>query len=239
MAFDPFNLLLLAIAVIVFWRLKSVLGTRTGRERPPAAPPASARQNPNGLAGEPANGTILKFPRDDPAQPTARKEEEPAAPVWAGYAEAGSNLARNLEQIAAADPSFAPAGFLEGAKLAYEMIIEAFAKGDKQALKPLLSKDVFDGFASAIDKRLANAQTVEQRFVGIDKAAIVSAGLAARKATVTVQFLSGIISVTRSRDGAVVDGNPTQIRETSDVWTFERDTSSRDPNWKLSGTQES
>ncbi len=235
MAFDPLNLLLLAIAVIVFWRLKSVLGSRTGHERPPAEPPA---QRDKTGSQEPANGNVLRFPREDQPPPAARPAEDAPASIWTGYAEPGSDLARSLEQIAAADPAFSPKQFLEGAKLAYEMIIEAFAKGDKQSLKPLLSKEVFEGFAVAIDQRLAAGQSVEQKFVGIDKAAISAAAMLGRKASVTVRFLSELISVTKAKDGSVVEGDAKQIRGTSDVWTFERDTSSHDPNWKLVATQE-
>jgi hypothetical protein len=111
------------------------------------------------------------------------------------------------------------------------------AKGDKPALKNLLSKDVFDGFAGAIDSRLALGQRVESRFVGIDKAKIQQASLNGRKATITMEFVSELISATYDKAGEVIDGDPKEIRQVTDVWTFERDVGSRDPNWKLVATE--
>lgn len=237
MGFDPFNLLLLAIALVVFWKLRSVLGARTGSERPPFDP---FRTQPKDTAAgsEPANGNVLKFPKDETSNAPAKGVAEDMLPIWTGYAEAGTSTAAGLEQIHSADPNFSPKAFVDGSKFAYEMIVDAFARGDKQALKPLLSKEVLDGFAAAIDQRQAAGHTIEQRFVGVDKATIAAAILAGRKASITVRFVSELISVTRGRDGAAVDGDPKEIRQTTDVWTFERDTASRDPNWKLVATQE-
>jgi predicted lipid-binding transport protein (Tim44 family) len=139
--------------------------------------------------------------------------------------------------MAEADPSFSPRGFVEGANLAYEMTIEAFAKGDKPALKNLLSKEVFDGFSRVIDDRASQGQRVESRFVGIDKTTIQQASLVGRKASVTVEFVSDLISATYDKAGQVIDGDPKEIRQVTDVWTFERDVGSRDPNWKLVATE--
>jgi predicted lipid-binding transport protein (Tim44 family) len=164
-------------------------------------------------------------------------DRDPPPPVWKGFAEDGSPLAAALDRMAENDPSFTPRSFVDGAKLAYEMIIEAFAKGDKPALKSLLSRDVFDGFASAIDSRLALGQRVESRFVGIDKAKIQQASLNGRKATITMEFVSELISATYDEAGEVIDGDPKEIRQVTDVWTFERDVGSRDPNWKLVATE--
>jgi predicted lipid-binding transport protein (Tim44 family) len=100
-----------------------------------------------------------------------------------------------------------------------------------------LSKDVFDGFVTAIDARTAAGQTVDSRFVGIDKAELKAIEIAGKRATITVKFVSEIISVTRGKDGAIIEGDPKEIREITDVWTFERDIASRDPNWKLAATQ--
>lgn len=238
MAFDPFNLLLLAIAVIVFWRLRSVLGSRTGNERPPFDPLGS-RSAKTGTAPEAANGNVLRLPREDGVEPPRPQDpEEAAKPVWDGFAEAGSSLAKGLEEIAAADRTFTPKSFLDGGKLAYEMIVEAFARGDRQTLKPLLSKEVYDGFARVIDAREARGERIDQRFVGIDKAAIKSATLQGRKARITLRFVSELISATLSKAGQVIDGDPREIREITDVWTFERDVTARDPNWKLVATED-
>jgi predicted lipid-binding transport protein (Tim44 family) len=164
-------------------------------------------------------------------------DREPAPPVWTGYAEAGSELAAGLEKIAAHDPSFAPKSFVEGAKAAYEMIIDGFASGDKATLKNLLSKDVFDGFARAIDERAAQGLRVGSRFVGIDKAVIQSASLSGNKASITLQFVSELITATYNKADEVIDGDPGHVQEVTDVWTFERDVTSQDPNWRLVATQ--
>jgi predicted lipid-binding transport protein (Tim44 family) len=239
-AFDPLNLLILAIAVVIFFRLRSVLGRRTGNERPPFDPFA-ARRNKNGEEAKPgrpeeAPGNVITLPRDRTSE-TKPPDAEPAAPIWTGYAEEGSPLAKGLERIAAADRDFSPASFIGGAKVAYEMVVTAFAQGDKQALKNLLSREVYDGFAAAIDNREKAGEKLESRFVGIDKADLVAADLNGRKATVTVRFVSELISSTTNRAGEVIDGDPKQIREITDVWTFERDVGSRDPNWKLVATE--
>ena len=235
MNFDPLNLLLLAVALVVFWRLRSVLGTRTGNERPPPEPfgtkPADARKS-----GE-AAGTVVSFPQNDDAEPRRGLEPEPAEPIWKGYAEAGSDLASTLEKMTESDTAFTPRAFVDGAKMAYEMVIEGFAQGDKKTLKNLLSKDVFDGFAGAIDAREAAGQRIESRFVGIDKATIRAASLMGSKASITMEFVSELISATYAKSGEVVEGDPKEIREVTDVWTFERDVTSRDPNWKLVATQ--
>ena len=239
MGFDPFNLLLLAIAAIVFWRLRSVLGTRTGNERPPFDPFGANRQKETPAAGEAANGNVLRFPKeDDDKTPAPANTDAEPVPVWTGFAEAGSAVAVGLEKIAKSDPAFTPKSFIDGAKQAYEMIVDAFARGDKAMLKNLLSRDVYDGFAGVIDQREAAGQKVESRFVGIDQTSIVGADLNGRKASLTVRFVSELISATLARDGSIVEGDPKHIQEITDVWTFERDTASRDPNWKLVATEE-
>jgi predicted lipid-binding transport protein (Tim44 family) len=230
------NILLLAVALVVFWRLKSVLGTRTGTEKPRLEPFETKRSEAQ--KGREASDTVLRFPQTGPASAPTGADREPPVPVWTGYAEAGSSLAASLEQIADADPDFSPRSFVDGAKMAYEMIVDGFAKGDKAALKNLLSKDVFEGFARAIDERQAQGHRVESRFVGIDKAIIQSASLlGGRKAAITMAFVSELITATYDKAGDVIDGDPKEIREVTDVWTFERDVTSRNPNWKLVATE--
>jgi predicted lipid-binding transport protein (Tim44 family) len=224
--FDPLNLLILAIAVVILFKLRSVLGRRTGHERPPVD---------FGLPKRAENGSGREMAPPIGREPAASLPEA-AEPVWTGYADRGTPLAENLERIATADPRFTPRSFLEGAKLAYEMIVSAFAQGDKPSLKNLLSKDVYEGFAGAIDSREKSGERMQSRFVGIDKADIVSAELIGRRALITVKFISQLISATLNRAGEVIDGDPKQIREVTDVWTFERDVSSRDPNWRLVAT---
>jgi predicted lipid-binding transport protein (Tim44 family) len=233
--FDPFNLLLLGIALLIFWRLRAVLGSRTGNERPPFDPYSAAGKSEAPARPETA-GNVLRMPREE--GPVATRTEPPP-PVWAGYAAEGSPLAQAIVRLAEADSSFSPKSFLEGARIAYETIVDSFAKGDKPALKPLLSREVYDSFAAAIDARVAAGHSVESRFVGIDKSDLVAVEQDGRRAGVTVKFVSEIIAATRERDGTVVEGDPRLIREITDIWTFERDIASRDPNWKLVSTQAS
>jgi predicted lipid-binding transport protein (Tim44 family) len=231
--FDPLNMILLAVALIVIWRLRSVLGQRTGAERPPIDPYASTRKT----APEAANGNVLNFP-GEAKQIAPSKNDEPATPEWTGFASEGSSVAKGLEAIAAADPGFSTRSFVEGAKIAYELIVEAFAKGDKTALKPLLSKEVYDGFAEVIDERARKGEKIDAQFVGFEKAEIAGASLMAKRAGMTMRFVSQMISTTLDKDNRIVDGDPKEIRQITDVWAFERDVSSRDPNWKLVATEQ-
>ena len=232
MSFDPLNILLLAVALVVFWRLRSVLGTRTGTEKPPFDLFGTKRGGP-----QDNGGTVTRLPEPPPTAANDTGDREPQPPVWTGYAEEGTPVAEALARMADTDPGFTPRSFVDGAKLAYEMVIEAFAKGDKAALKNLLAKDVFEGFSRAIDARASQGQRVESRFVGIDKANIRQASLAGRKASITMEFVSELISATYDKAGQVIDGDPKEIRQVTDVWTFERDVGSRDPNWKLVATE--
>ncbi|MGE0238640.1 MAG: Tim44/TimA family putative adaptor protein [Parvibaculaceae bacterium] len=232
-AFDPLNLLILAIAVVVILRLRSVLGKRTGNERPPADPYAAQRR-----AEKPqAPGNVINLPQRENA-PENPVLQPPAEPVWSGYAEAGTGVATGLERIAAVDSQFTAKTFVEGAKLAYEMVVTAFAQGDRQALKNLLSRDVYEGFAKAIDEREKAGQILESRFVGIDKAEVTAADLKGKRANITIRFIAEFISATLDKAGEVIEGDPKQVRQITDVWTFERDTASRDPNWRLVATDE-
>ena len=232
-AFDPLNILILAVAVFIFFRLRSVLGTRTGHERryDPAPGPAKETQAKDNVV--PLPGRKTEDETDDLSEDEAEK-----VPVWQGYAEEGSSLAKGIEDIAAADPGFAPKSFLEGARIAYEMIVMAFAQGDRKSLKPLLSRDVFGGFAQAMDEREARGEILESRFVGIDKCDLVNAALTGRKAQVTIRILSQMITALRNREGKIVDGDDKRVSEITDVWTFERELNSSDPNWKLIATEE-
>jgi predicted lipid-binding transport protein (Tim44 family) len=233
-AFDPLNLLILAVAVIIFFRLRSVLGTRTGHERrydPVSGTPAKDAR---------ANDNVVPLPGREPADgPVAAADEtEDKAPVWKGFAEEGSPLAGGLEAIAAADPEFSPKTFIEGARTAYEMIVMAFAEGDRKSLKPLLSREVFAGFSHALDERQARGESLESRFVGIDKCELVSAVLSGRTAQVTVRFLSEMITALRNREGEIIDGDDKRVSEITDIWTFEREVTASDPNWRLVATEE-
>jgi predicted lipid-binding transport protein (Tim44 family) len=146
-------------------------------------------------------------------------------------------VATGLDAIAAADTGFDVKHFLTGARAAYEMIVNAYAEGDRRTLKNLLSRDVYDGFENAITAREKRGETVESRFVSIDNAEITAAELRARNAQVTVRFSSKLVSATRDKNGNVIDGNAEKVSDVTDIWTFARDLSVRDPNWKLVATE--
>ena len=232
--FDIYTIIFLALAVFIFFRLRSVLGQRTGRERPPYDP-YSARD----AVRSPANDKIVTLPQR-PAEPAVSRLAEPAPPPadrWKDVAESGSSVAAGLDAIAAADPSFDAKHFVTGARAAYEMIVTAFAEGDRRQLRNLLSREVYDGFDAAIGERESRGETAETRFVSIDGSTITAAELRARTAQLTVRFVSKLISVTRGRTGNVIDGNAEKVTDVTDVWTFAREVSSRDPNWKVVATE--
>src|SRR3954453_13716184 len=231
--FDIYTIIFLALAVFIFLRLRSVLGQRTGRERPPYDPYSSARD-----ALRPAPGDkVVALPGRAPE--AGQKPAEPAEPVdrWKGIAESGSALAASLDAIAREDKAFDAKHFLTGARAAYDMIVTAYAAGDRRQLKGLLGREVYDGFETAIKEREQKGETVETRFVAIDGATLTAAEQRGKTAQVTVRFQSQLVSVTRAKDGAVIDGNPDAVTDVTDVWTFARDVSSRDPNWKLVATE--
>jgi predicted lipid-binding transport protein (Tim44 family) len=237
--FDIYTIIFLALAVFIFLRLRSVLGQRTGRERPPYDP-YSAREQ----AREPRPaGKVIPLPAApktvEPAVPPASAPEEPevATPRWAGIAPEGSPVAAGLDAIVAADTTFDAQQFVTGARAAYEMIVNAYAEGDRRTLKNLLSREVYDGFESAISEREKRGETVENKFVSIDAAEIAAAEMRGRNAQVTVRFHSKLITATRDRNGNVIDGSAERVSDVTDVWTFARDVTSRDPNWKLIATE--
>ena len=231
---DIYTIIFLALAVFIFLRLRNVLGQRTGSERPPYD-----RTARNVVQGAPdSNNNVVPIPGavidQAPLAPTA--EVTPPTDRWKGLAEAGTPLAQGLDAIAVLDSSFDPRHFLSGARSAYEMIVLAFANGDRRALKDLLSSEVYDSFEAVIKDREKREQKTETRFVSIDKAELVGAEARDRSAQLTVRFVSQMISVTRDKAGTIVDGNPDKVTDITDVWTFARDATSRDPNWKLVGT---
>lgn len=228
--FDIYTIIFLALAVFIFLRLRSVLGQRTGRERPPYDP-YSARE----AARRPDN--VVALPGRTGETPPRPAEAAEPDDRWKGIAEAGSNVAAGLDAIIRADRSFDVNQFVQGARTAYEMIVTAYAEGDRRTLKNLLSKDVYDGFEAAIREREQRGEKVETRFVAIDKSDITGADQRGQTAHVTMRFVSQLVSVTRDKSGTVIDGNAEKVSDVTDVWTFARDVSSRDPNWKLVATE--
>jgi predicted lipid-binding transport protein (Tim44 family) len=229
--FDIYTIIFLALAVFIFLRLRSVLGQRTGRERPPYPTQEGPRRPLD---------TVVPMPQR-PAEAASRPIEivPAAAPAdrWKDITDAGAPVTAGLDAIAAAEPNFDGKHFMAGARAAYEMIVTAFAGGDRRQLRSLLSREVFDGFDAAITDRERRGETAESRFVSIDGSTVTAAELRNRTAQITVRFVSKLISATRDRTGVVIDGNAEKVTDVTDVWTFARDISSRDPNWKVIATE--
>ena len=218
MTIDPMTIVFAVVAIFVVWRLWSVLGTRTGAERPPM-------QGAGRVGGE-----VIDM-KPNPPQPPASPER------WRGVADPGSALARGLDAVAAGDPSFEPQSFLAGARAAYEMILNAFAAGDGEALRRLLAPEPLANFMRAIEARKAAGQRMIVTLVSIDSAEIVEAGVQNGAAQIAVKFVAKLNSVTNDASGRVVEGSATEVADHIDVWTFARALSSRDPNWLLTATE--
>lgn len=216
------------VAGFLILRLRGVLGRRTGNENSERWQSRPPRQ-PNGKTppGAPAEG----LPEN-----VTRLPERAARPAEAAPIETGSPLDGALNQIKQADRNFDPRGFAAGARSAFEMIVGAFAQGDTGTLRPLLSDEVYEQFAAAIRARQQAKQTLETTLIGIRSVEISDARLDGRNAVVTVKIVSEQVNITRDADGKVVDGDPNRVSTITDLWTFSRDTRSRDPNWALVAT---
>lgn len=234
--FDLPTLIVIGVAIVILFRLRSVLGTRTGNERSPlerrSEAPAKAK------AGD---DTVIQMrPRPVETQPDEQAERQARrlASEIEQYSSGNADVAQGLTAIAAADAGFGPKSFLEGAKAAYEMIVTAFAQGDRKTLKNLLDKEVYEGFERAITEREAAGHVVDFTFVGLPKIEISGAELDKRNALMTIRFEAEVVSATRDRDGNLIEGNADQVRTIADEWTFARNPKSRDPNWKLVATSQ-
>lgn len=234
---DVTTIIFLALAVFVIWRLRSVLGQKTGQEKPPFSPlpRREGRQGPTLTPRTAEADNVVRLP--GAANAPAGAAVELAPDRWKGIAEAGTPIAGGLDEIARAEPGFDGRGFIEGSKMAYEMIVTAFAHGDRKTLKSLLSREVYEGFERAIVDREQRGEKAETTFVSIDRADIVGVEVRNRVAQVTLRFLSKLITVTRNAQDAVIDGSPDTVVDVTDVWTFARTLGSRDPNWQLVATE--
>ena len=234
--FDLPTLVVIGLAIVVLFRLRSVLGTRTGNERPPID-----RSKRPPLAEPKGEDKVVPM-RPRPAEvPTVQDEERRTRKLAAEieqFAHGDQAVAEGLNAVAEADSTFTPKSFMEGAKAAYEMIVVAFAQGDRATLKNLLEREVFEGFQGAIAAREAAGQKIDFTFVGLPKVEIVEASCDKRVAQVTVRFNAEVVSATRDKDGNLVEGNADQVQTIADEWTFARNPKSRDPNWKLVATNQ-
>ena len=211
--------LLAMVAAFLGLRLYSVLGRRAEQEEEPVPQRFESDDKPAGI-------------------PRAAMPIAPAAPRPPELEGVMPAVERGLREIASADSKFNIAQFLEGARGAYRMILEAFWTGDREALRELCDDDVYAGFAAALDARKEAGETIESKLIRIEETRIHSASLDGKTARIALLFVSDIASVTRDRDGNVVAGSLDDAIETRDVWTFARNTNARDPNWLLDETDE-
>lgn len=235
---DEFGLdviLLAAIAIFCVVRLRNALGKRTGHEEAPKYDPFKQDQSDDKIVQLP-NRT-----RDDRAS-GGTPDIEDVLPDMQAQADDTSNdeagsTAPGIRAIRAADPSFDQKSFEGGASAAFEMIIGAFAQGDADALRPLLANDVYNDFAGAIASREKQNHSLETTLIGIESSEIIEAELQGRTAFVTIKFVSDQVNVTRDANGETVEGDPNHVTKITDIWTFARNTGSRDPNWALVATR--
>lgn len=211
--------ILAMVAAFLGLRLYSVLGRRAEQEEEPVVQRFESDDKPAGI--RPA---AIPTPAPQPRV----VELEGVMPA----------VERALREIAAADSQFNLGQFLEGARGAYRMILEAFWKGDRETLRDLCDDDVYAGFSAAIDAREAAGETLENSLIRIEEVRIHSASLDGRMARIALLFIADIAAVTRDREGNLIAGSLDDAIESRDVWTFSRNTASRDPNWLLDETDE-
>ena len=222
--FQFIDIIILAMAAgFIVLRLRSVLGRRTGHE-PPQTPQAG---DAYGRPSSPDN--VVQMP------PVARRGREGVMDIEPAYQ--GTPLEAGLVQLKIADPNFSVARFLEGAAKAFEIIVAAYAKHDTDTLKPLLSDEVYGGFASSIQEREDRGETAETELVVLKPPKLESLEVVDRRALVAVRFQSEQVNVIRAKDGTVIEGSRDHVESVTDVWTVGRDIASRDPNWMLVATR--
>jgi predicted lipid-binding transport protein (Tim44 family) len=229
------TLFFLIVAALIFLNLRSVLGKRTGSEKPPFDPYTRDQRSVDTQSQPADDGKVITLPRRDQQQ--APMETSNRYQVIDDFVPAGTDLNDKLRRVYDVDPTFEPRQFVDGAKVAYEMIVQGFAEGDRKSLKTLLSSEVYQGFDQAIGAREKAGHTVKSTFVGIEKAEISDARLDGSEVTIVMRVVSQLISATYDAAGEVVEGNADSVAEVIDSWSFARDTRSRDPNWKLVQTQ--
>ncbi len=238
---DGFGLeviLLAAVAVFFVVQLRNALGKRTGHEEPPKYDPFKQEQKdekivqlPNRQRGE---RSAEQTPDIEDVVPDIEALDSSAD---ANDGEETGSIAPGIRAIKRADPSFDEKTFAGGAAAAFEMIVGAYAQGDTDTLRPLLANDVYNDFSGAIESREKQNHQLETTLIGIETSEIIEAELQGRTAFVTIKFVSEQVNVTRDASGETVDGDPNHVAKITDIWTFARNTGSRDPNWALVATR--
>ncbi|MEQ1717783.1 MAG: Tim44/TimA family putative adaptor protein [Hyphomicrobium sp.] len=241
--FDLLTLISLVVAVVVILKLRSVLGHRSEEDDARVERLKTREREATNATASAGTGEVINMPRRDrpDTAPAAEPASEDNETRIRAYPAMNQGVTDGLLTISRLDRAFDPEGFLTGAGRAYEMIVSAFAEGDRKQLKDLLSRDVYDGFVAAIGEREGRGEQIDQQFVGIKKREIIGAEVSGGTASITVRFVSELITAMRDRAGTVISGDPQRVTEVTDVWTFGRDVSSRraidNPNWKLDETQ--
>jgi predicted lipid-binding transport protein (Tim44 family) len=233
--FDIPTLIVIGVAIFVLFRLRGVLGTRTGNERSPLQRAQQQADQANKTAA-PADKVVPLRPLPKPADTDTDRRALKLTTEIEQLSHGDADVAAGLKAVADADLTFSPKIFLEGAKAAYEMIVTAFAQGDRKTLRNLLDKDVYDGFEKAIIDREAAGRKIDFTFVGLPKIEIVHADLDKRDARIAIKFNAEVVQATRDKDGAIIEGNAEQVQTIADEWTFARSPKARDPNWRLLAT---
>ncbi len=227
------------VAVFLILRLRSVLGKRTGNERPPNRDPFTPPPTPpqprigDAQAGT-GNDNVIPLPSS--GAPAPRTSAPTSGPGGIRATVLPTALA-GVNTIRAADPHFDALGFAAGARSAFGAIVEAFARGDTSALRALLDAPTFASFEGEIRARTERGEKVETTLIGFEASDIAAAEMQGSFAQVTVRFVTEQINVTRDAEGQVADGNPNEVVKAIDLWTFRRDTKSSDPNWALIKTE--
>ena len=213
------------VAAFLVLRLRSVLGRRSGNDDRPRDTSARRKRD-----GENEGNVIELADRTD----SADDGED-----LASDAESDDPLIAGIAQIRLADPNFDADEFQGGARAAFEMVVHAFATDDSGTLRTLLSEEVAENFQNAIRERLEAGETLETTVISIKSAEMIEAEMRGRHAALTMKFVSEQVNVTRDTEGRVIEGDPNQITDITDIWTFARNTRARDPNWKLIETRSS
>lgn len=234
---DATTIIFAVLAIFVLWKLRSVLGGRTGNEKDPPQNFFFRRSNTPPGPRNTNDNNVIALPGPAQAQPAPPPQAPTGSDRWKAYAAAGSTAAQGLDAIAALDPGFGIESFIGGAKVAYGMILSAFANGDRQTLHNLLDNDVYGSFVAAIGAREARNETMKTTVESIDSVGVEDAALRNKMAQITLRFAAKVITATEDSEGKVVDGSLDRPVDMIDIWTFARDTQSRDPNWKLVATQ--
>lgn len=244
--FDLITLIALIVAVAAIIKLRSVLGHRTDEDEQRVERLRAREREASQRAGaEATSADVITLPRRDrdaaPAAPPAETSAATAETRIKAYPVSDPAVTAGLLEVAKLDTEFDPEVFLTGAGRAYEMIVSAFAEGNRRMLKDLLSKDVYDGFSAAIADRESRGEVLDQQFVGIKKAEIIDAEVKNGVAALTVRFVSELISATRDKAGEIISGDAQKIKDVTDIWIFSRDVSTAkargNPNWRLVATQ--